>query len=137
MTKRADGFDRLLLEVAQLSVKLGEKQGFRRPNVTEQYRVLVTHRPRYGCRACEEAVVQAPDPLWEEVGVAFVQARPDAVLDLEELRSFARSLLANYKVPKRFVPVEQMPELPNGKFNKVLLREQARELAESGAEGPG
>ena len=83
------------------------------------------------------AVVQAPDPLWEEVGVAFVQARPDAVLDLEELRSFARSLLANYKVPKRFVPVEQMPELPNGKFNKVLLREQARELAESGAEGPG
>ena len=27
-----------------------------------QFRVLVTHRPKYACRACEEAVVQAPAP---------------------------------------------------------------------------
>src|ERR671917_2849784 len=30
--------------------------------VPAQYRVKVIRRPRYGCRACEEAVVQAPAP---------------------------------------------------------------------------
>ena len=27
-----------------------------------QFRVIVTHRPKYACRPCEEAVVQAPAP---------------------------------------------------------------------------
>ena len=30
--------------------------------IPAQFRVLVTHRPKYACRACEEAVVQAPAP---------------------------------------------------------------------------
>src|ERR1700729_4418850 len=30
--------------------------------VPAQFRVLVTHRPKYACRACEEAVVQTPAP---------------------------------------------------------------------------
>ena len=30
--------------------------------VPAQFRVLVTRRPKYACRACEEAVVQAPAP---------------------------------------------------------------------------
>jgi hypothetical protein len=30
--------------------------------VPAQFRVIVTHRPNYACRACEEAVVQAPAP---------------------------------------------------------------------------
>ena len=30
--------------------------------VPAQFRVLVTHRPEYACRACEEGVVQAPAP---------------------------------------------------------------------------
>ena len=30
--------------------------------VPAQFRVLVTHRPKYACRACEETVVQAPAP---------------------------------------------------------------------------
>jgi transposase len=28
--------------------------------IPAQFRVLVTHRPKYACRACEQAVVQAP-----------------------------------------------------------------------------
>ena len=27
-----------------------------------QYQVIVTHRPKYGCRVCEGAIVQAPAP---------------------------------------------------------------------------
>ena len=30
--------------------------------IPAQFRALVTHRPKYACRACEEAVVQAPAP---------------------------------------------------------------------------
>ena len=30
-----------------------------------QYRVIVTRRPKYACRTCQEAVVQAPARLIE------------------------------------------------------------------------
>ena len=30
--------------------------------IPAQFRVMVTHRPKYACRACEQAVVQAPAP---------------------------------------------------------------------------
>lgn len=30
--------------------------------IPAQFRVIVTHRPKYACRACEEALVQAPAP---------------------------------------------------------------------------
>jgi transposase len=41
---------------------IGEDAAERLDVVPAQYRVLVTHRPRYACRACAEAVVQAPAP---------------------------------------------------------------------------
>jgi acyl-CoA synthetase (AMP-forming)/AMP-acid ligase II len=72
------------------------------------------------------AVVEAPDPLWSEVGVAYVVLAPGAHADVEALRAHARERLANYKVPKRFVIVDALPQLPNGKPDKVRLRERAR-----------
>ena len=72
------------------------------------------------------AVVEVPDPLWSEVGVAFVVPVAGAAIDADELRGHARERLANYKVPKRFVLVDELPQLPNGKADKVLLRERAR-----------
>ena len=30
--------------------------------IPAQFQVIVTHRPKYTCRACEQAVVQAPAP---------------------------------------------------------------------------
>jgi transposase len=41
---------------------IGEDISERLDIIPAQYRVIVTHRPRYGCRACESAVVQAPAP---------------------------------------------------------------------------
>src|SRR5579872_3439934 len=73
------------------------------------------------------AVVQAPDPLWDEIGVAYVVPKDARGLDLAELKSYARERLANYKVPKRFVVMDELPQLPNGKFDKVTLRARARE----------
>jgi transposase len=41
---------------------IGEETSQRLDAIPAQYRVLVTHRPKYACRACEQAVVQAPAP---------------------------------------------------------------------------
>lgn len=42
--------------------QIGEDVAERLDVVPTTFRVLVTRRPRYGCRACEGAVVQAPAP---------------------------------------------------------------------------
>lgn len=41
---------------------IGEETSQRLDVVPAQFRVIVTHRPKYACRACEEAVVVAPAP---------------------------------------------------------------------------
>ena len=42
--------------------QIGEDGAERLDVVPTTFRVLVTRRPRYGCRSCEEGVVQAPAP---------------------------------------------------------------------------
>jgi acyl-CoA synthetase (AMP-forming)/AMP-acid ligase II len=71
------------------------------------------------------AVVSVPDSLWQEVGVAFVQA--NAPLAASDLLQWCGSRLANYKVPKRFVLLPTLPLLPIGKIDKVELRRLALE----------
>src|SRR2546423_1768888 len=41
---------------------IGEETSQRLDVIPAQFRVVVTHRPKYACRACEGAVVQAPAP---------------------------------------------------------------------------
>ncbi|MEM7041938.1 MAG: IS66 family transposase [Pseudomonadota bacterium] len=43
---------------------IGEDTSERLDVVPAQFRVIVTRRPKYGCRACESAVVRAPAPPW-------------------------------------------------------------------------
>ncbi len=86
----------------------------------------------------EVAVVGAPDPLWEEVGVAFVVLRDDQS-GLDGVEAHARNELANYKVPKRFIAVPDLPLLRNEKVDRSLLRARAGELVarDSGAAHTG
>ncbi|GFM27953.1 transposase [Novosphingobium sp. PY1] len=42
--------------------QIGEDVAERLDVMPTTFRVLVTRRPRYGCRSCESAVVQAPAP---------------------------------------------------------------------------
>lgn len=69
------------------------------------------------------AVIAMPDPVWQEVGWAFLIAAPDA--DEAEIAGFARARLANFKVPKRFVLRPELPLLPIGKIDKRALKEAA------------
>jgi transposase len=41
---------------------IGEETSQRLDVIPAQFRVLVTHRPKYACRACTDGVVQAPAP---------------------------------------------------------------------------
>ncbi|HTO62195.1 MAG TPA: hypothetical protein VMM15_13180, partial [Bradyrhizobium sp.] len=69
-----------------------------------------------------------PDPLYHEVGNAFLVRRPDRPLAEREIAEFCGLRLANYKIPKRFVIRDALPTLANGKFDKVALREEALRL---------
>ena len=71
------------------------------------------------------AVVSVDDPKFQEVGYAFVQPEPGAVVTAEDLRLFLRGRIANYKVPKVFEVREALPLLPNGKLHKVSLQKLA------------
>ena len=71
------------------------------------------------------AVVCTPDPLWQEVGIAFVQA--NASIAAADLRQWCTGRLANYKIPKRFVLLPALPLLPIGKIDKMELRRLALE----------
>jgi acyl-CoA synthetase (AMP-forming)/AMP-acid ligase II len=72
------------------------------------------------------AVIGMPDPLYQEVGHAFVMVTPGRIPTAEGLERHCRSLLANYKVPKRFVIATEFPMLPIGKIDKQALRAQAQ-----------
>lgn len=72
------------------------------------------------------AVVGVPDPLYSEVGYAFILCSQDSKLTTELLREWAKEKLANYKVPKSFELVHGLPLLPNGKLDRVELKTMAK-----------
>jgi acyl-CoA synthetase (AMP-forming)/AMP-acid ligase II len=71
------------------------------------------------------AVVGIADELYSEVGVGFVIPQTGAGLDPDELRSFLRTRLANYKIPKRLEIREEFPSLAIGKVDKRALKQWA------------
>ena len=69
----------MLLPAAGRLDRIGEDTGERLDMVPAQFRVLVVRRPKYGCRACENVVVQAPAPgRLIEVCAHRSDGRPDA-----------------------------------------------------------
>ncbi len=65
-----------------------------------------------------------PHPkLGEEVAAAVVVRENEAV-DERELRSFAAERLADFKVPRRVVFLEEIPKGPTGKLRRIGLAEQ-------------
>lgn len=73
-------------------------------------------------------VIGVPDPLFQEVGWAFIIPRPGAKLDEEELKAYCMNKVSKYKIPKRFIVRDTLPLLPTGKIDKKILQ---REVAES------
>lgn len=68
------------------------------------------------------AVLPVPHPTFQEVGHAFVETAPGASLTDDDLREFLKSNIANYKVPKTFTVVAELPKLANGKIDRLKLK---------------
>jgi acyl-CoA synthetase (AMP-forming)/AMP-acid ligase II len=73
------------------------------------------------------AVVSIEDPLWQEVGVAYVTL--SGKVPPADLEAHCRERLANYKLPKRIIIELDMPFLPIGKIDKVALKKRAADNA--------
>ncbi|MCU1365939.1 MAG: fatty-acyl-CoA synthase, partial [Ilumatobacteraceae bacterium] len=73
------------------------------------------------------AVVGVADHHWGEVPVACYRPRPDQRPTDDELITFARTSLAGFKVPRRWVAMEAFPLTAAGKVKKYVLRQQLSE----------
>ena len=72
----------------------------------------------------ECAVVGLPDREWGERVTAFIIPKPGCVIVPDEMRSFLKSSLSSYKVPKEVVIVDEMPKSPAGKILKRDLKKR-------------
>jgi long-chain acyl-CoA synthetase len=71
----------------------------------------------------EAGVVGVPHPVYGEVPAAFVTVRPGHSLTEDQLRTHARKLLADYKVPERILFVAELPKGLTGKIDRRSLRD--------------
>ena len=76
----------------------------------------------------ESAVVGVPHADFGEVGVAIVIAKGGATLDADAMLAALKSMLANFKIPKRCFVVAELPRNAMGKVQKARLREQHKAL---------
>ena len=72
------------------------------------------------------AIVGIPDERQGEVGMGFVILRPGAAATEQQLIDWSRERMANYKVPRRFRFVTDLPMNASGKVLKYALRQQAK-----------
>ena len=72
----------------------------------------------------DAAVFGKPLQRGGEMVVAAIELDPSAALDTEALRAHCREHLAAYKVPRRFVAIEDTPRSMLGKILRKQVREQ-------------
>jgi fatty-acyl-CoA synthase len=77
----------------------------------------------------EVAVVGLPDPTWGEAPHAFVVLKSGARATEDDLREFARGVLAHFKVPRAFQFVDDLPRTATGKIQKFVLRGKGSAIA--------
>ncbi len=82
----------------------------------------------------EVGVVGAPDQRLGEVGMAFVAPRAGQQIDPDELVSWCRGRMANYKVPRHVEIVTHLPLNASGKVMRGALREEAAHIVEAESE---
>jgi long-chain acyl-CoA synthetase len=72
----------------------------------------------------EAAAVGLPKAAGGEDVTAAVVLRPQATIDEGALREYCRGRLAAYKVPRRIVPMDELPKSMLGKVLRKKVREQ-------------
>jgi acyl-CoA synthetase (AMP-forming)/AMP-acid ligase II len=107
----ADGYVQVLDRIKDMIIRGGE-------NIysLEVEGVLARHPA-----VLDVAVVGVPDEVMGERVRAAVVLRPGHALSLQELRGWAGTRLADYKLPVELVPLDELPRNANGKILKSRL----------------
>jgi len=128
VSRRDDGFiwfrtgDRAIVE-AGVSFRFAGRSGDvlkvagENVSVVEVEAVLAEHPDVF-----EVAVVGEPDPIRDEVPVAYVVPRPGIAFDTERFLSWAGERLAPAKRPRTAYLVDELPRTSVGKIRKFMLR---------------
>jgi crotonobetaine/carnitine-CoA ligase len=89
---------------------------------TVEVEAVVTAHPA----VLEASVVGAPDPIRDEVPVAFVvPVDPSSPPSTDELRAWCAERLGRAKVPREFTILDELPRTSVGKIRKFILKETA------------
>lgn len=86
-------------------------------SASEVERVLLTHD-----NVIEAAVIGIPHPIRDEVVKAFVVARDQSTVTVDDLVDHCSKHLAKFKVPAHIDVVDALPKTSIGKIEKNLLR---------------
>ena len=80
-------------------------------------------------KVLEAAVIGVPHPKWTERPVAYVVAKPEfkGALTQEEILEYLRPLVAKWWLPDEVRFIDEIPKTSVGKFDKKVIREQARQ----------
>jgi cyclohexanecarboxylate-CoA ligase len=114
-----EGFIRIVGRTKDVIIRGGENIP-----VAEVENLIYRHPSVADC-----AVVAMPDERLGERACAFVITKPNADLDMAELRRFLREQgMARQYWPERLEIVTEMPRTPSGKIQKFKLREIATGL---------
>src|SRR3989441_5164046 len=80
-------------------------------------------------KVLEAAVIGVPHPKWQERPVAYVVAKPEfkGAVTQDEILDYLRPLVAKWWLPDEVRFIDEIPKTSVGKFDKKVLREQARQ----------
>ncbi|MCD0450624.1 acetate--CoA ligase [Actinocorallia sp. API 0066] len=97
-------------------------------STTEVESALVGHP-----RVAEAAVVGATDPVTGQAIAAFVIARGEGDVDVEELRAHVAATLGPIAKPKRILVVPELPKTRSGKIVRRILQDiaEGREIGDA------
>jgi fatty-acyl-CoA synthase len=103
-------------------LKLMAKVGGENVSLEEVERVVTGHEAVIYC-----AAVGVADPRKMEAVRIYVVQRSDLRVGEEDLRTWLRSRLAHFKMPREILFVEELPRLSNGKLDRIALSQWAKQ----------
>lgn len=112
--RRPDGYYHITGRIKDMVIRGGENIY---PREVEEF--LFRHP------AVEQAsVVGVPDPKYVEELAAWIKLKPGKTATEDEIRTYVKSGLAHFKVPKYVRFVDAFPQTVTGKIQKFKIREQ-------------